>query len=175
MDGARIFNAAIAQHVDVRDLVAPVDSVMFCLSKGLGAPVGSILAGSKEFIGRARKWRKMLGGGMRQAGVLAAAGLVALDEMVDRLADDHALAQGIAEGLQGIPGLQVDGNKVQTNIVLAEVDPGWGGASKLVAELRRDGVLATEFGPQTVRLVTHKDVGKKDAALLLAALKKIFS
>lgn len=174
MDGARIFNAAIAQRVDVRELTAPVDSVMFCLSKGLGAPVGSLLLGSREFIAQARKWRKMLGGGMRQAGVLAAAGIVALEEMVDRLAEDHALAHSIASGLQGISNLTVDQNKVQTNIVLIEVSAGWGSARQLVGELRQEGILATEFGAQTMRLVTHKDVGEKDAARVLAAFRKIF-
>src|SRR6266851_3668561 len=108
LDGARVFNAAVAQRIDVRQLTAPVDSVMFCLSKGLSAPVGSMLAGSTDFIERARRMRKMLGGGMRQAGVVAAAGLCALDEMVDRLAEDHANAHRLAEGLQRLPGIDID-------------------------------------------------------------------
>src|SRR3989440_3835860 len=107
LDGARVFNAAVALGVDVRQLTGPVDSVMFCLSEGLCAPVGSMLAGSREFIERSRRMRKMLGGGMRQAGVLAAAGLCALDEMVDRLADDHHSARRLAEGLQGMPGVDI--------------------------------------------------------------------
>src|SRR6267143_2328308 len=108
LDGARVFNAAVALGVDVRDLTRPVDSVMFCLSKGLSAPVGSMLAGSRDFIERSRRIRKMLGGGMRQAGVVAAAGLCALNEMVDRLAEDHANARRLAEGLLGVPGVDID-------------------------------------------------------------------
>ncbi len=173
MDGARVFNAALALGVDVKELVAPVDSVMFCLSKGLGAPVGSILAGSREFIAEARKWRKMLGGGMRQAGVLAAAGLVALHEMVGRLADDHALAQWIGRELADIPQVKVNRERLQTNIILAEVNPEWGDSAKLLQGLKDEGVLANAFGSQTVRFVVHKDVGKADAERLVAAVRKI--
>ena len=173
MDGARVFNAAVAQGLDVRELTAPVDSVMFCLSKGLGAPVGSILAGSQEFIARARKWRKMLGGGMRQAGVLAGAGLVALESMVERLADDHALAKKIGQALTRVPGLHVALDRLQTNIVLVEVDPAWGNAEKFLGALKAEGVLATDFGPQTVRLVVHKDVGQAEAEKLIVVVKKI--
>ena len=175
VDGARIFNAAVAQGVDVRELTAPVDSVQFCLSKGLGAPVGSMVAGSKEFIARARKWRKMLGGGMRQAGVLAAAGIIALEKMVDRLAEDHALARKIGRELAQISGLKVDLERLQTNIVVAAVHPAWGTAQELLDKLREHGILATDFGPQKVRLVTHEDVGEEDAAKLISALKEIMS
>jgi threonine aldolase len=173
LDGARVFNAAIAQNCKVSELVAPVDSVMFCLSKGLGAPVGSILAGSAEFISRARKYRKMLGGGMRQAGVLAAAGIVALESMTERLADDHVLALKIGQALVGIPQISVDLERLRTNIVLVEVDPAWGTAEKLTQALEKEEVLAAGFGPQTVRFVTHKDVGELDAAKLVVALKRI--
>jgi threonine aldolase len=173
LDGARIFNAAIAQNCKVSELVAPVDSVMFCLSKGLGAPVGSILAGSAEFINRARKYRKMLGGGMRQAGVLAAAGIVALESMTERLADDHALAWKIGQALAGIAHISVDLERLRTNIVLVEVDPAWGTAEKLAQALEKEEVLAAGFGPQTVRFVTHKDVGELDAAKLVATLKQV--
>ncbi|MDR3598984.1 MAG: low-specificity L-threonine aldolase [Desulfosporosinus sp.] len=175
MDGARVFNAAIAQNCTVSELVAPVDSVMFCLSKGLGAPVGSILAGSSEFIKRARKYRKMLGGGMRQAGVLAAAGIVALESMIERLADDHTLALRIGQALVNIPHLSIDLERLKTNIVLVEVDPAWGTAEKLVQALEKDEILAADFGPQTVRLVTHKDVGELDAAKLVDTLKRIMA
>lgn len=173
MDGARVFNAAIAQNCTVSALVAPVDSVMFCLSKGLGAPVGSILAGSAEFISRARKWRKMLGGGMRQAGVIAAAGVVALESMTERLVDDHTLAWKIGQAISVIPHLSVDLERLKTNIVIAEVDSAWGTAEKLIKALAAEEILASDFGPQTVRFVTHKDVGKVDADKLVATAKHI--
>jgi len=173
MDGARVFNAAIAQNCDVSELVAPVDSVMFCLSKGLGAPVGSILAGSAEFINRARKYRKMLGGGMRQAGAIAAAGIVALESMTERLVEDHRLARKIGQAISVIPNLKVDLERLRTNIVIAEVDPAWGSAEKLIDSLKIDGILAAGFGPQTVRFVTHKDVGELDAAMLVDTLKRV--
>lgn len=173
VDGARIFNAALALGCNVKDLVAPVDSVMFCLSKGLSAPVGSMLAGSREFIARARKWRKMLGGGMRQAGVLAAAGLVALENMVNRLAEDHVLARRIGTELAKIPGLEVDLERLKTNIVIVQVDSAWGTAEKLIENLRNEGVLAVDFGPQAVRFVTHKDVGAAEGEKLIATVKKI--
>ncbi|HWQ43875.1 MAG TPA: GntG family PLP-dependent aldolase [Desulfosporosinus sp.] len=173
MDGARLFNAAIAQNCTVAELVAPVDSVMYCLSKGLAAPVGSILAGSSEFINYARKWRKMIGGGMRQAGILAAAGIVSLESMIERLSDDHALAWKIGTDLAGIPHIGVDLERLKTNIVLAEVDPEWGTAEKLVQALAAEEVLAAASGPQTVRFVTHKDVGEPDVAKLVDTLKQI--
>ena len=173
MDGARVFNAAIAQNCRVSELVAPVDSVMFCLSKGLGAPVGSILAGSAEFIERARKWRKMIGGGMRQAGILAAAGIVALESMIERLSDDHALALKIGTHLAGIPHIVVDLEQLKTNIVRVEVDPEWGTAEKLVQGLAAEEILAAGSGPQTVRFVTHKDVGELDVAKLVDTVKRI--
>ena len=175
LDGARIFNAALAQGCDVKQLAAPVDSVMFCLSKGLGAPVGSILAGSSEFISRARKWRKMLGGGMRQAGVLAAAGLTALNDMVDRLIEDHVLAGKIGRALAVIPGLSVELESLRTNIVVAQIDQAWGSAERFLTLLRQEGVMGTDFGPQTARFVTHKDVGEEDAEKLIAAVRKVMS
>lgn len=121
LDGARIFNAAVALGLSARELVAPVDSVTFCLSKGLGAPVGSVLCGTQEFIGRGRRWRKMLGGGMRQAGVVAAAGLVALTDNIDRLAEDHENARLLAEGLAAIPGITVDPYPARSNIVFFDI------------------------------------------------------
>ncbi|MFZ5814368.1 MAG: low-specificity L-threonine aldolase [Bacillota bacterium] len=158
MDGARVFNAAVALGLPVAEVVAPVDSVMFCLSKGLGAPVGSILAGSAEFIARARRNRKLLGGGMRQAGILAAAGLVALRTMVERLAEDHANARALARGLTEIEGLRVELETVQTNMVMFDVlDERWDGAS-LAGAISRAGVLCNAMGPRRIRLVTHNDV-----------------
>ncbi len=158
LDGARIFNAAVALGVTPPTLTRSVDSVMFCVSKGLSAPVGSLLVGSGEFIGRARRFRKMLGGGMRQAGVLAAAGLVALRTMVARLAEDHRNAQRLARGIAMIPGLHVDLNRVRTNMVLVGVtDPGLT-ASELVTRLRAGGVLVAAIGPATVRMVTHRHI-----------------
>lgn len=173
MDGARMFNSAVAQGREVKEFTASIDSVNFCLSKGLGAPVGSILAGSQDFINKARKWRKMLGGGMRQAGVLAAAGIVALEHMVERLVEDHALAHQIGEALSGVAGLQVRLEGLKTNIVLIDLDPNWGDAEKLLTALKAEGVLASDFGPYTVRFVTHKDVGGEDVEKLILAVKKI--
>ncbi|MEW6308873.1 MAG: GntG family PLP-dependent aldolase [Bacillota bacterium] len=161
LDGARIFNAAAALGVTAASLCQPVDSVMFCLSKGLAAPVGSLLAGSVEFIARARKARKVLGGGMRQAGIIAAAGLVALTTMVDRLAEDHAKAKRLAEGLAGLPGLRLDPGKVQTNIVAAELT-GSGDGPGLVQRMAARGVKLNAYGPSRVRMVTHKDVSAED-------------
>jgi len=162
MDGARVFNAAVALGLPVSEVVAPVDSVMFCLSKGLAAPVGSMLVGSAEFIARARRNRKLLGGGMRQAGVLAAAGLVALESMVNRLAEDHANAQTLAKGLLAIDGLTVDLETVQTNMVMFDVlDPRWDG-ELLAGALSKAGILCGATGPRRVRLVTHKDVATSD-------------
>ena len=122
LDGARIFNAAVALGVDVSQLAADCDSVSFCLSKGLAAPVGSVIVGSTDFVKEARRARKVLGGGMRQAGVIAAAGIVALTEMVDRLAEDHLHARRLAEGIAELPGISIDPAKVQTNIVIFELD-----------------------------------------------------
>jgi threonine aldolase len=123
LDGARIFNASVALGVDVKAIAQYADSVTFCLSKGLSAPVGSVICGSRDFIAQARRYRKMLGGGMRQAGVLAAAGIVALEKMIDRLAEDHANARRLAEGLADIPGVTVDLDRVQTNLIFLNVTP----------------------------------------------------
>ena len=158
LDGARLFNAAVAQAeggavlARVRGIVEPFDSVSVCFSKGLGAPVGSALCGSRELIAKALRWRKVLGGGLRQSGILAAAALHALDHHVDRLADDHALAQRLAHGLQGVPGLSV--RSAQTNIVFVDVAEGRGPA--LLEDLKAHGVLAT--GLIGLRFVTHLDV-----------------
>lgn len=161
LDGARIFNAAVALGVDVKDLVGPADSVTFCLSKGLAAPVGSVLCGPREYIETARKYRKMLGGGMREAGIIAAAGVVALGSMVDRLAEDHANARVLAEGLAEIPGIDIDPEQVQTNLVFFGVSAPLGAAA-LVARLREGGVYAGLSGPNRVRMVTHFGVERAD-------------
>ncbi len=172
LDGARLFNAAVALKRDVREFTAPVDSVTFCLSKGLAAPVGSLVCGSREFIRQARRWRKMLGGGMRQVGVLAAAGLVALEQMVERLAEDHANARRLGEGLARLPGLRVDLSRVQTNIVIFFEDVP-GGAERLVAECAARKVKIHQIGPASVRCVTHKDVDQDDIERAVSAVSEI--
>lgn len=158
LDGARIFNTALALGVDVKELTASVDSVMFCLSKGLGAPVGSLLAGSKKFIERARKNRKVLGGGLRQSGILAAAGIVALEKMVSRLAEDHKNARILAEGLAQIPGIIINPEDFPTNIILFSIKDLNISANKFVKLLKEQGVLGNAASSFTVRFVTHKDV-----------------
>ena len=169
LDGARIFNAAVALEVPAAALTQDVDDVSFCLSKALSCPVGSVLCGSAEFITRARKWRKMLGGGMRQAGVLAAAGMVALDTMVERLADDHANARRLAAGLANIDGLTVDPDGIQTNIVIFEVDQDKvGEARSVIAALREDGVLVSHSRDQALRMVTHRQIAGADVDEALA-------
>lgn len=161
LDGARIFNAAAALGVDVKTLTRGFDTVMFCLSKGLCAPVGSMLLGSAEQMARARIFRKALGGGMRQAGVLAAAGLIALEEMPKRLHEDHANARLLTEALSNIEGVEIDPETVETNIVIFRVTGSLTDAS-VVARLKARGVLASSVGPQLVRLVTHRDVSRGD-------------
>ena len=181
LDGARIFNAAIAAGVPASHLAEPVDSVMFCLSKGLSAPVGSVLAGKAEWIAEARRARKLLGGGMRQAGVLAAAGIVALETMVERLGEDHIRARRLAEGLAQVPGLLVDLETVQTNMVFVDVtaagsdlDPSDDSSALAAAFVRgladRD-VLASAVGRRRVRFVTHRHVddGGVEKALTASA------
>jgi threonine aldolase len=172
LDGARLFNAAVALRRDARDFAAPVDSVTFCVSKGLGAPAGSVVCGSAAFIERARRVRKMVGGGMRQVGILAAAGIVALERMVDRLAADHAHARALAEGLAGLPGLRVDLASVQTNIVIFGVERA-GGVATLVSECAARKVKVHAIGPAAVRCVTHKDVDADDIARALDAVREI--
>jgi threonine aldolase len=161
LDGARIFNAAVALGVDVKTLTRGFDTVMFCLSKGLGAPVGSMLVGSAELMARARMFRKALGGGMRQAGVLAAAGLIALEEGPKRLAEDHANAKLLAEALAHVEGVTIDLESVETNIVVFRLASGASGAD-LVGRLKARGVLANALGPDLVRLVTHRDVSRAE-------------
>lgn len=172
LDGARIFNAATALNDSVANLARPVDSVMFCLSKGLGAPVGSILLGEQAFIDEARVIRKMLGGGMRQAGVLAAAGLIALEESPNGLPKDHANAKRLAEGVAGLPGVKIDPEKVVTNIVIFDVVDTGKSADAICAELRAQGVLASGFG-SSIRAVTHYDVTTADIETALRELRRV--
>jgi threonine aldolase len=168
LDGARLFNAAVASGVPARELTKHFDSVSVCFSKGLGAPVGSALCGSKELIYRAHRARKMLGGGLRQAGILAAAAIHALDHHVDRLADDHALARRLAEGLQGRPGMSV--KMPDSNIVFVDlVNPAPGEGAALLAHLRAQGVLAT--GMVGLRFVTHLDVNVAGIDRAISALR----
>jgi len=156
IDGARIFNSAAAQNVPVRDLVEPADSVMFCLSKGLAAPVGSMLVGTKKFIERARHLRKMLGGGMRQAGVLAAAGIISLEKMTKRLGDDHARAKKLADGLRGVDGLVVDSDSPYTNMVYLNLsDVVQTNAHQITQQMKDQGVLVDPENSRRFRLVTH--------------------
>ena len=166
LDGARLFNAAVASGVPAREITRHFDSVSVCFSKGLGAPAGSALCGSKAFIARAHRWRKMAGGGMRQAGVLAAAALYALDHHVQRLADDHANARRLAEGLQGLPGVGVPA--AQTNMVFVDLAPER--SAGLVQRLREAGVLCT--GLYQLRLVTHLDVQREDIERAVDALRR---
>jgi threonine aldolase len=187
IDGARFWNAVIAQHADgvtATDLAGPADSVTFCLSKGLGCPVGSVLVGSAQFIARARRARKMVGGGMRQAGILAAAGLVALQDgpagMIDRLADDHANARRLAEGLAGLDGIgsaggiaqpspgRLDPARVATNFVLFRVDRE---RAPFLEALRARNVLMTEYAHGTVRAVTHHPITVDDVDMIIDAVR----
>jgi threonine aldolase len=174
LDGARIFNASAALGEPVAALARPADSVMFCLSKGLGAPVGSMLLGSRPFIDEARVWRKMLGGGMRQAGVLAAAGLIALEESPKLLHEDHANARRLAEGLAEMEGIQIDPEGVVTNIVLFDVSETKIAADEICARLKERNVLASGFG-SSIRMVTHYDVSGADIETTLKEIKKVVS
>ncbi len=160
MDGARIFNAAAALGLPVREIAAPADTVMFCLSKGLGAPSGSILTGPADLIAKGRLYRKRLGGGMRQIGVLAAACLVALDESPGKLFDDHCNARFLAEGLSRLPGIQVDPARVQTNIVVFDVSGTGRAPAGISARLKERGVLMNAINQRQVRAVTHYDVDR---------------
>lgn len=173
LDGARLFNAAIAAGVSVKEFTACTTSVQICLSKGLGAPVGSILAGSREFIAEALRWRKRFGGGMRQAGIIAAPGIVALKTMVGRLAEDHEHARILANGLAGVKGIEFDPKNVETNILIFK--PLKMTAEKLIDELKKRGVLAVGMEPDRVRLTTNKDVNRSDVEKALAIVKDVLT
>ncbi len=179
LDGARLFNAAVAQKRPAHEFTRDVDSVTFCLSKGLGAPVGSLVCGSAEIILRAKRMRKMLGGGMRQAGIIAAAGIVALERMIDRLAEDHANARALAEGLARMPGIAIDLGSVQTNIVIFHIEHRGGregslrATQELVAGCAARKVKVHAIGPTSIRCVTHKDIDADDIARAIDALREI--
>jgi threonine aldolase len=173
LDGARAFNASVALGRSVVELTRSFDSVMFCLSKGLGAPVGSMLAGSKEFIEEGRLVRKMLGGGMRQAGVLAAAGLVALEETPKRLHVDHENARFLAAGLAEIPGIKIDPAKVVTNILFLEVSGTGLTSFEISKRLAAEDVLANGVTPQTMRMVTHYDVDRAGCERALQVMREV--
>jgi threonine aldolase len=175
LDGARIFNAATALKRDAAELARPFDSVMFCLSKGLGAPIGSLIAGRRAFIDRALAVRRMFGGSMRQVGVIAAAGLIALEKMIARLEEDHANAQLIARGLVEIPGVKIDPERVQTNIVIFDIAGTGKNTTELSASLKERGVLANGINQREMRIVTHKDVSRSDCESALGAIKAVMS
>ena len=174
MDGARIFNASVALNTSVADLTRHCDSVMFTLSKGLGAPAGSILLGTKEFIQEARIWRKRLGGGMRQVGILAAAGLIAIEDGPNRLHEDHANARRLAEGLAEIPGVSIDVENVVTNIVIFDISGTGKTSAEIVVNLKEKDILAIGFG-NLMRMVTHLGVSENDIELTTENLRLIIA
>jgi len=173
MDGARVFNAATALGVDVKEVVRDADVVTFCLSKGLAAPIGSLVVGSHEFIARARVMRQRLGGGMRQAGVIAAPGVVALTHMVSRLPEDHANARNLAVGLSQIVGLRVNLSEVQTNIVGAQVDGLRGGVEGFLSDLAAEGIKAKKTGPASFRMITHYGIEESDVQCVISVCRQV--
>ena len=172
LDGARIFNAAVALGLDVKELTRHVDSISFCLSKGLSAPVGSLICGSKEFVAEARRNRKALGGGMRQCGIIAAAGIEALENMTERLSEDHDNARRLAQGIAEIPGLSIEPERVQTNIVFFDLIDETLSAEQLVVKLADKGVKILQLGPTRLRAVTHYGISAEDIDLTLTALSQ---
>jgi len=173
VDGARLFNAAVALGVEPKDLAADADSVSFCLSKGLAAPVGSMVCGTRPFINEARRARKLIGGGMRQAGILAAAGIVALNEMVDRLADDHANARKLALGLAQIPDISIDPDQIRTNILFFEVTRKDLTQEQFVQRIGAEGVRMLVSGAQKIRAVTHYHITAEDIDRALKVISKV--
>jgi threonine aldolase len=173
LDGARIFNAAVALDTTVADIARPFDSVMFCLSKGLGAPVGSMILGQRDFIEEAKSWRKRLGGGMRQVGILAAAGMLALEESPKLLPEDHANAKRLAEGVAELRGISIDPETVQTNIVIFDVADTGKTTAQISQSLREHGILANGINPREMRMVTHYDVDRDKIEKTLIALRNL--
>lgn len=173
LDGARIFNASTYLNVDVKEIAQFADSINFCLSKGLCAPIGSVLVGSNEFINKARKNRKLLGGGMRQAGILAAAGIIALDEMTLRLQEDHENAKNLAEGLAEIPGIHLDVEGVQTNIIMVDVSGMGINGNQLADSLKKYNILINGSKDGNIRLVTHAYINKDDIDKVLKSFKNL--
>ena len=175
VDGARIFNAAVSLDVSVTELTDNIDSVSFCLSKGLSAPAGSMLCGNKDFIEKARRNRKALGGGMRQAGILAAAGLVALEKMTDRIIDDHENARTLAEGISNIDGIRINLDRVKTNIIYFSLDHPKVGGALLLEKMAGKNIHFFELGPSWFRLVTHAGVSKDDVDDIVREFERILS
>ncbi|HHX09570.1 MAG TPA: low-specificity L-threonine aldolase [Chloroflexi bacterium] len=174
VDGARIFNAAVDLQIEASELVESVDSITFCLSKGLCAPVGSVLCGEKDFIRKCRRIRKLLGGGMRQAGVIAAAGVVALDQMIDRLVEDHRRAKILADGLANIPGIQLTKGSPNTNMVFLKITPESRLDNRtLISELKQLGVLIMSTNEGEIRLVTHNDVDDQAVQSCIQAFEQV--
>jgi threonine aldolase len=173
MDGARIFNAAVALKTDVKEFTKHVDNLMFCLSKSLSCPIGSVVVGTQEFIETARKTRKVLGGGMRQAGIIAAPGIIALEKMIDRLEEDHRNAKRLAEGIVKIAGIRVDLDCVQTNMVLFDIS-GLGVADEqFLSKLKESGVLASTLAKNKVRMVTHRGIEREHIEKTITAIEDI--
>ncbi|MGE5455070.1 MAG: GntG family PLP-dependent aldolase, partial [Methylocystaceae bacterium] len=172
LDGARLFNAAVASGLPVTSFSRYADTVNVCLSKGLSAPVGSVLTGSHDFIGRARRQRKLVGGGMRQAGILAAAGILALQTMVDRLADDHKHAYQLAEGLIKLPGIDLDMDRVQTNMVAFSINNSGLTTDDFLAGIKSQGVLASSVGPGRIRMVVNRHITANDVTQTLQAVSE---
>jgi threonine aldolase len=173
LDGARIFNAAVALEVDVKELTRSVDSLMFCLSKGLSAPIGSMVCGSKEFISDALRTRKILGGGMRQTGIIAAAGIISLEQMVNRLSEDHINARNLAEGIAQIPGLSIDTETIKTNIIYFNLTDNRLKADEFVKLCGQKGVMFLPTGLSQFRMVTHYGIEPEDIDVALMALRKV--
>jgi len=172
IDGARIFNAAVAQGVEVQELVEDADSMSFCMSKGLAAPVGSIICGSKDFIDQARGIRKGLGGGMRQAGIIAAAGIVALETMVDRLQEDHTNARLLADGIADLPGVVLDPETIKTNIIYFDMDDTAVESANFLTVLAAKGIQFFDTGPRRFRMVTHYGITAEDILYTIDAFKQ---
>ena len=171
LDGARAFNAAVAQNISIKEVCQPFDSVSICLSKGLAAPVGSVLLGNKEFIGKAHRYRKMFGGGMRQAGVIAAAGIVAIETMVDRLKDDHKTAKALAVALNEIDGISVNLDSVQTNIVFFNI----ANAADFAEKMKAKGVLSNALTSDSIRLVSHYHITDDDVTSTIKIIKELLA
>ncbi|NOX38373.1 MAG: low-specificity L-threonine aldolase [Calditrichaeota bacterium] len=173
LDGARLWNASVATGISLKNYAQYFDSVMLCFSKGLGAPVGSIVVGDREFIERAHYYRKAYGGGMRQVGILAAAAIHALEHHLERLADDHRRARKFAEAISHLPGIRIDLERVQTNIVMFDVDPQVMTADQLIDALRQKGVFMLNLGPRKIRAVTHLDVSDADIDYAIEAFREL--
>ncbi len=175
LDGARLFNAVVATGIPAAEYARSFETVSFCLSKGLGAPVGSLICSDASRIGKLRRLRKMFGGGMRQVGIIAAAGLYALEHNIQRLAEDHRHAKQLADALVGLPGVRITPEHVETNIVVFDISETWGTAEDVLGRLKAEGLLLVSFGPTTLRAVTHLDVPTSQIEQACAILKKVFT